>query len=170
MRRIIVIVLVSSVAASLPAFAGTDREPAASESVAAAAALVPVELMTRSQLDAKSWQEERDAATSKSNRGRALMWIGAGVTGLGVLMATKVTGDCGYFVCEYDYRLSGLVVSSGAGLLVWGVMQQRDAGRTLRELERQRPARSQVLVPVVAARGTSLHVGDGVAVRQTVSW
>src|SRR5262245_9761768 len=107
MPRTIVLCLVCSIAVSVPASAASDEESSRAETVSAGSAVLPFGLSNLPQLDQKSWQEEHDAAMSKKNRGRALMWIGAGVTGLGALMVTKVEGDCGYFVCEYDYRVPG---------------------------------------------------------------
>ena len=175
MLRSAVLLLVSSIVVSAPGFADTRESTELSPSSALPPAVLPLAIGTLPQLDAKSWQEEHDAARSKKSRGRILTLIGAGVTGLGVLLIVKESGDrsCGFGFCyvEYDYRVPALVTSSGAGLLVWGIMQERDASRTLRELERQRPARTRAETAIVIARGTSVAVGNGgVALRHVVSW
>src|SRR5262245_16095882 len=172
MHRIIVFCLVCLIVAPLRASAGTNESATVEPSSSAA---LPFGLASLPQLDQKSWQEEYDAAKSKKSRGRMLMWIGAGVTGLGVVMITKVSGDCARFgggsVCEDDFGVPVLMTSSGAGLLVGGIMQQRDASRTIGELERQRKTWMRTEMPIVVAGGTSVFAGEGgVTVRHTVNW
>lgn len=170
MTRTIAVSLVCMLSLSLSPTAAAAPDSSALEPSAPSPLLLPLRLKELPQLDAASWKEEHTTATTKKRRGRLLTWVGAGVTGLGVLMITRVDAKCGRFVCEYDYRLPTLVTSAGAGVLVWGIQQQRDATRTLRELERQRTSGALRQIPIVVTHGTSVSIGDGFAVRQVWRW
>ena len=101
-----------------------------------------------------------------------MLLIGAGVTGLGVAMiATKtgVTETCDLFFCTVNYTLPAYITAGGAGVFAWGIMQERDAARTIRDLEAQRPPGAPTASVVV--RGTAVTVGaTRVAVHQSLSW
>jgi hypothetical protein len=167
------LLLACSILVSPSAFADTVESPAPAPASISTAS-VSLALPTLLQLDPKSWQEEYDAARSKKNRGRALMLIGAAVTGLGVAMIATKTGvieDCDILFCTVNYQIPAVVLSSGGGLLVWGVIQQRDASGTIRTLEGQRPRQTSAQIAIPVARGTSVAVGSGaVALRHAVSW
>jgi hypothetical protein len=110
------------------------------------------------------WQREYDAASAKRRSGRLWMLIGGGVAGAGVAMFASKTGvreDCDMLFCTVDYRLPGAITASGVGLMTMGIIRQRDAGRTLRELEAQRGG------PQPRAGATLLPVGDRIAVSLT---
>jgi hypothetical protein len=167
------LLLACSLFVSPSAFADTV-DPPAPAAVSINATVLSLALAALPQLDPKSWQEEYDAATSKKNRGRILMLIGAGVTGLSVAMIATKTGvieDCEFLFCTVDYRLPAMAAGTGGGLLVWGVIQQRDASATIRTLEDHLPRQTSAQTAITIARGTSVALGSGaVALRHAVSW
>lgn len=148
--RLVAVSLVLCLSAS-SAFADSLTESVVREATFAA--------QTRSADPAKiDWQLKIENAQAGEKRGRMLTYVGAGVAGGGLLLATSGRGNCstavGSFACgNNDTQLTGgmLILLGGGGLATVGFIKWRSNTNALESLQRE--GKLKGYVTVVPTRG-----------------